>query len=75
MTQTYQALTVGTAGPSGGLLHLIRSDAEASLCGIPRTLLRADDALERDVCQDCIEWLGKRRDFSRQLRKVKPAEP
>jgi hypothetical protein len=38
--KAYLALVKRSGGPSGGSnLHLIREDAEASLCGIPRSLL------------------------------------
>ncbi len=53
----YRALTeIG----GGGVLHLVRGDSEASLCGVPSAMLdggRTSDAL---VCQECIEWLPKR---------------
>ena len=63
--RSYRALTKRSAGPSGGtLLHLIREDAEASLCGIPRTSLGAAGGFDELVCPDCMEWLPKRMDFS-----------
>jgi hypothetical protein len=70
-TRSYRALIKRGAGPSGGtLLHLIRDDAEASLCGIPRTVLTSGGVFDELVCPDCIEWLPRRMDFSRQHRRV-----
>jgi hypothetical protein len=45
----------------GGVLHLVREDAEVSLCGLPRATLsargRIDDAT---VCRECIDWIPRR---------------
>ena len=57
------------AVPGGKFLHLVREDAESSLCGIPRTVLE-DPMLGAFVCEDCIEWLLKRRTASGQFRPV-----
>ena len=59
--RSYRALIKRTGGPSGGsLLHLIREDAEASLCGIPRSSLTEGGMFDDLVCSECIEWLPKR---------------
>jgi hypothetical protein len=50
------------------VLHLVREDAEASLCGIPRSALD-DAALEQLVCSDCIDWLLRRRMASGQFKR------
>lgn len=57
------------AVPGGKLLHLVREDAESSLCGIPRTVLE-DPIFDAFVCEDCIEWLLKRRSVTGQFRPV-----
>jgi hypothetical protein len=67
----YFALTVRTGGPSGGsLLHLVREDTEASLCGLPRTTLGQGGMFDQVVCPDCIEWLHKRKLVSGRFPKV-----
>jgi len=55
-----------TRARSGSALHLVREDAEASLCGIPRAALGAGEAADDLVCVDCIDWLLKRRAVSGQ---------
>jgi len=68
----YRALIKYSGGPSGGsILHLIRDDAEASLCGIPRATLGQAGSLDQVVCSECIEWLHKRKLVSRQFPPVK----
>ena len=57
------------AAPGGTLLHLVREDAESSLCGIPRIVLE-DPNFDAFVCEDCIEWLLKRRTASGQFKPV-----
>jgi hypothetical protein len=60
---------------SDSLLHLIREDAEASLCGLPRPSLASDGVFDQLVCPDCIEWLTKRRAASAKMRTVeRPAD-
>jgi hypothetical protein len=51
----------------GELLHLVRDDAEASLCGLPRSSLGPSDYSAEVVCQACIDWLGT---GSAMLRRV-----
>jgi hypothetical protein len=69
--RVYRALIKRTAGQSGGsLLHLIRDDAEASLCGIPRSSLTNGAHLADLVCADCLGWFDKRRAVSGSFRKV-----
>ena len=71
MSSRYYALTRRAPGPSGGSeLHLVREDSEASLCGIPRTSLTNGGIFDVLVCNDCVEWLPKRMEFSRRMRKV-----
>jgi hypothetical protein len=52
------------------VLHLIREDAEASLCGIPRPSLARGESLDDLVCDDCLEWFERRRDLSKRLRTI-----
>lgn len=71
MSRRYRALIKGSLSPSGGtLLHLIREDAEASLCGIPRAQLHTAGGFDELVCPECIDWLPKRMDFSQGHPKV-----
>ncbi len=43
------------------VLHLVRENAEASLCGIPRAMLSSSGAIDdTTVCRDCIDWVPKR---------------
>jgi hypothetical protein len=70
VSRSYRALIQHSMSPSGGtLLHLIREDAEASLCGIPRAQLSAG-GFDQLVCPECIEWLPKRVQFSQVHPKV-----
>lgn len=48
------------------MLHLIRDDAEASLCGLPRGSLGQAGVFDNEVCAECIKWLPKRMDFSKE---------
>jgi len=70
-TGNYRAL-VGRTGISsnGSALHLIRDDAEASLCGVPRRALGPGARFNEIVCPECLEWLPKRMEASRKLRRV-----
>ena len=67
----YRALVKRSGGPSGAsLLHLIREDAEASLCGIPRYHLSSGGMFDELVCRDCIDWLPKRLEATARQRRV-----
>jgi hypothetical protein len=69
----YRAFSMRTAGPGDpSVLHLIREDAEASLCGIPRPALGPAAVSGDLVCTDCIEWLPKRQSFSGKFQRAKP---
>ena len=71
VSRSYRALIKRSMSPSGGtLLHLIREDAEASLCGIPRAQLSNAGGFDQLVCPECIEWLPKRVQFSQVHPKV-----
>jgi hypothetical protein len=60
-----------SGGPSGGrLLHLVRDDAEASLCSIPRPSLTSGGMFDELVCADCLEWFDRRRAVSGKQPKV-----
>jgi hypothetical protein len=62
-SREYRALVETNAGKARAQrLHLLREDAESSLCGIPRATLGHGAA--DLVCADCIDWLGKRRAVS-----------
>jgi hypothetical protein len=65
----YRALVETNAGKARAQrLHLVREDAEASLCGIPRATLGhgASDLL----CAACIEWLAKSKAMSGIFKAV-----
>jgi hypothetical protein len=65
----YRVFSSGApASKRASLLHLVREDAEASLCGIPRIAL-ADAVPDQLVCSECIDWLLKRRSVSGQHRR------
>ena len=51
---------------SGADLHLIREDAESSLCGIARSALEAGGIQDEVVCAECVEWLPKRQRLSEE---------
>ena len=48
-------------------LHLIREDAEATLCDIPRSALISGGPSDELVCIECVEWLPTRLDVSPEL--------
>ena len=60
MPKAYRALKE-SAADGASLLHLIRDDAEASLCAIPRSSLTGAGDLDQVVCGACLEWFEKRR--------------
>ena len=65
----YRALVETNAGKARAQrLHLVRDDADSSLCGIPRATL--GHGVTDLVCPDCIDWLGKRRAVSGIFRSV-----
>ena len=66
----YRALTARTIKPGAGALHLIREDAEAALCGIPRGVLEPGEP-DQFVCLDCIEWLTRRRAVSAKFQSIR----
>jgi len=42
-------------------VHLVREDAEASLCGLPRAAMSSTGDLdETTVCRKCIDWIPRR---------------
>ncbi len=44
-----------------GAVHLVREDAEVSLCGIPRAMLSSRGAIDdTTACRDCIDWIPRR---------------
>lgn len=70
--RNYRALIKRSTSPSGGTwLHLIREDAETSLCGIPRAQLSSAGGFDELLCPECIEWLPKRERFSDEHPKVR----
>ena len=54
-------------------VHLVREDAEASLCGIPRSAL-GTALVDECVCSKCVEWLAKRRAVSGEQPRVKKTQ-
>jgi hypothetical protein len=69
--RSYRALVKRSGGPSGGsVFHLIREDSETSLCGIPRAQLSGGGTFDELVCQECVDWLPKRMDFSARHPRV-----
>jgi len=54
----------------GSVLHLVRDDAEASLCGVPRAMLDSGRLADPLVCPDCIEWLPKRMAVTGKYRRT-----
>jgi hypothetical protein len=63
----YRALTeIG----GGNVLHLVREDAEASLCGVPSSVLDGGGVSDPLVCPTCIEWLPKRMAVSARYRRA-----
>jgi hypothetical protein len=63
----YRALTeIGR----GNVLHLVREDAEASLCGVPSSVLDGGGLSDPLVCPNCIEWLPKRMAVSGRYRRA-----
>lgn len=72
-SRTYRALVKRSGGAVGSApLHLIRDDAEASLCGLPRVSLGAAGGLDDVVCDDCLTWLVRRRAMTGNLPTVAP---
>lgn len=71
----YRVLIVRAGGASRAeRSHLVREDAEAALCGIPRSSLGPGTGGEL-VCADCTDWLAKRKTVSLGLKKVsRPTE-
>jgi hypothetical protein len=42
-------------------VHLVRENAESSLCGIPRPALSPQGRIDNaTVCRECIDWVPKR---------------
>jgi len=65
----YRALSETNAGKERAkLLHLVREDAEASLCGIPRSSLGHGNT--DLMCPDCLDWLPRRRAASGVFKAV-----
>jgi hypothetical protein len=51
-------------------VHLVGEDAEAALCGVPRSHLGPGAGGEL-VCEECLEWLARRKSLSNAFPKVK----
>ena len=58
---THDYLTVVTrVGPqAGALAHIIRTGAEAALCGFPRAALGSYEDLDEPVCSSCVTWFSR----------------
>jgi len=42
-------------------VHLVREDAEASLCGLPRAAMSDAGTLDdTTICRKCIDWIPRR---------------
>jgi hypothetical protein len=42
-------------------LHMVREDAEASLCGLPRAAMSSAGTLDdTTICRTCIDWTRRR---------------
>lgn len=54
----------------GGVLHLVREDSEAALCGVPSAMLDGGRPTDPLVCQECIEWLPKRMAVTGRFRRA-----
>jgi hypothetical protein len=65
----YRVLAIHTASRESRV-HLVADEAEASLCGIPRSALGETPAAGDLVCRDCVDWLPKRKAMSEALRRV-----
>ena len=65
----YRVLGIHTASRETRV-HLVADEAEASLCGIPRSALGAPAMSGELVCRDCVDWLPKRRAMSDALRRT-----
>jgi hypothetical protein len=70
----YRAFSVRlTPLKADSLVHLVREDAEASLCGIPRSAL-GPALVDEYVCSECVEWLARRRAVSGQHARVEKTQ-
>jgi hypothetical protein len=69
----YYALATSVAAhDQPHVLHLVRDDAEAALCGVPRRTLGVRTVPEGLVCDVCVEWLWRRRSVSAATKRVEP---
>ncbi len=71
--RTFRALVRFFGPDKGRPLHLIREDAETSLCGIPRAQLEPGGNSDEIVCAECIDWLPRRIEFSDANPRSEPA--
>jgi hypothetical protein len=71
-SRDYRVFAYRTGSSSGSFVHLVRGEAEATLCGIPRVALSAR-LLNEPVCSECIEWIRRRAPMSGQYRRVERA--
>jgi len=62
-----------TSLEADSVVHLVREDAEASLCGIPRSAL-GPALIDEYVCSKCVEWLARRRAVSGEQPRVKKTQ-
>ena len=51
---------VAEVGPqAGALAHIVRTGAEAALCGFPRAALASYEDVDEPVCGACVAWFAR----------------
>ncbi len=51
---------VAEVGPqAGALAHIVRTGAEAALCGFPSSALASCEDVDEPVCGACVTWFAR----------------
>ena len=51
---------VAEVGPqAGALAHIVRTGAEAALCGVPAAALGSYEDVDEPVCGACVGWYAR----------------
>lgn len=59
---------IARVGPqAGSVAHLLREGAEATLCGVPQSILQPYEDLDEPMCLRCIDWLSKLQNSGRNV--------
>ncbi len=59
LTGEYRTVAAEVGPQAGALAHIVRTGAEAALCGVPRAELGPCEDVDEPVCTSCVAWYSR----------------